>query len=72
MAGITLTQAQSKLTLWMNADDAVTKGQSISVAGRSMTKADAGMIRENIEYWDKKVRQLSRGGKRVRLAVPNG
>lgn len=72
MAGITKQIAQTKLDEWLAADTAVAKGQSISVSGRSLTKADAGTIRANIDYWDKKVRGLTRGGRRVRMAVPLG
>lgn len=69
MAGITKQQAEAKLMTWMNADERLSKGQSVSISGRSITHAEA---LKNIEFWDKKVRQLSRGGKRIRLAVPNG
>lgn len=74
MAGITLAQAQAKLDLWMDAEDKVATGQSytISTAGgsRTLTRADLGEIRRNIDYWDQKVRRLSGGGIRVRHARP--
>jgi len=72
MAGITKQQAEAKLALWMAADDAVAKGQSISVAGRSLTSADADVINENIQFWDAKIRKLSRGGLNMKLGVPVG
>lgn len=73
MAGITLEQAQAKLDAWLAADDAVAKGQAYSVGGRSFTRADAAVIRENIDYWERKVARLSgggNGGMRVRYGTP--
>jgi len=73
MAGITLAQAQAKLDAWMAADDAVAQGQSYSLGGRSLTRANAAEIRANIEFWDRKVVRLSSGsGIRVRYGAPNG
>lgn len=74
MAGITLQQAEAQLDAWMAASAAVTKGQSYAIAGRSVTRADAAEIRKNIEYWDRKCKQLeasagSSGGARVRSGV---
>lgn len=69
MAGITLAQAQAKLDKWLDAEDKVAKGQSYSVDGNSMTRADLNAIRETIDYWEKKVQRLSRGGLRVREVV---
>jgi len=73
MAGITLAQAQAKLTAWMAADDAVAAGQSYSIGGRSLTRANAAEIRNNIEFWDRKVQRLGgSGGIRCRYGAPNG
>jgi hypothetical protein len=58
----------------MAADDAVVNGQSYtfstSAASRTLTRADAALIRENIEYWEGKVKRLTRGGLRIRGATP--
>lgn len=71
MAGITLDTAQSKLDLWMEADDAVNTGQSYSINNRSLTRADVAQIRENIKYWNDWVIKLSDGGGiRITGAVP--
>lgn len=73
MAGITLAQAEAKLTLWMAADDAVASGQSYSIGGRSLSRADAKMIADNIDRWDAKVKQLSAsttGGIKIFSGVP--
>jgi len=66
MAGITLAQAEAKLTLWLTAEEKVVKNQSYNINGVSVTRANLREIRETIDYWDKKVQRLSRGGIRVR------
>lgn len=72
MAGITLAQAESKLTTWLAAEDAVAEGQSYSIAGRTLTRANLADIREAITHWDRRVKQLSRGGMSVRGVTPTG
>lgn len=59
MAGITLAQAQAQLDLWLAASAAVAKKQSYSIAGRSLTLADASDIQSSIEYWNAMVQKLS-------------
>ena len=71
MAGISLAQAQAKLTLWMTADDRVAGGQSYSIADRQLTRANSREIRANIEYWDMMVKRLTRGGIRVMGVTPS-
>ena len=52
---ITLTQAQTALDAWIAADLAVAKGQSYSMNGRSLTLANTREIREQIQYWERRV-----------------
>ena len=73
MAGITLAQAEAQLALWLAASSAVASGQSYSIGDRSLTRADAKEIREMLNFWDGKVKELSGnagGGIRVQLGVP--
>lgn len=70
MAGITLAQAEAKLATWLDAEDKVATGQSYSIQGRSLTRANLKEIRETIDYWDSKVQRLTRGGIRVRGMTP--
>lgn len=58
MAGITLEQAQAQLDAWLAASLATSGSQSYEIAGRKLTRADAGEIRDNIDYWERKVRDL--------------
>ena len=52
---LTLEQAQTALDAWIAADLAVAKGQSYSMNGRSLTLANAREIREQIQYWERRV-----------------
>ena len=70
MAGITLAQAETQLAAWLAADTAVASGQSYSIGGRSLTRANAKEIRENIAFWDARVQSLSRGGLRLVGGTP--
>jgi len=58
MAGITLAQAEAQLTLWLAASEKVASGQSYTVGGRTLTRADAGRIQSMLDYWDQKCQQL--------------
>jgi hypothetical protein len=62
MAGITLEQAETKLQLWLDADDKVARSQYYMMGDRQLTRANAAEIRQNIDYWQRKVDRLSRGG----------
>lgn len=73
MAGIDLATAQEHLEAWLAADLAVSKRQSYSINGRSLTAADAGDIRGRIEYWQGQVQRLSVPAshrRRTRYVVP--
>lgn len=72
MAGITLEQAEAQLASWLAADTAVSQGQAYQIGTRTLTRANASEIRENIQFWDAKVNALSRpvGGIRVRGVTP--
>ena len=72
MAGITLAQAQAQLDAWLAASLAVSQGQSYAIAGRSLSRADAVAIADNVKRWNNKVVQLtqtSSGRGRTRYVV---
>ena len=58
MAGITLAQAEAQLESWLAASTAVANNQSYSIAGRSLTRANANEIRQQIDYWQGWVTRL--------------
>jgi len=76
MAGITLAQATAQLALWLAADAAVASGQSYAMGEKTLTLANAGEIRKNIEFWNAKAQGLSmtsasrRTGPVIRGATP--
>ena len=69
---ITLTTAQSQLDAWIAASNAVaTAGQSYTINGRTMTRANLGEIRQMIDFWSGKVSELEhKAAGRSRVAVP--
>lgn len=72
MAGITLAQAESQLALWLAASEAISKSQSYSIAGRSLSRADLAEVNRSIDYWQGWINKLgapSRGVSRVRYGV---
>lgn len=72
MAGLDLATAQAHLDEWISADLAVAGGQAYTIGGRSLTRANVAEIRKNIDYWNKWVQRLTRGGGlSVHLGVPN-
>tara|TARA_Y100000310_G_scaffold342185_1_gene444179 strand:+ start:1853 stop:2068 length:216 start_codon:yes stop_codon:yes gene_type:complete len=70
MAGITLSNAETQLSQWLDALTAISTSQSYSIGGRSLTRANLSDVEKQVEFWDKKVKNLSRGGIRVRGATP--
>jgi hypothetical protein len=74
MAGITLALAQQNLDAWLAASAAVARNQSYEIDGRRLMRADAAEIRNQIEFWDRKVKELTPiaggGQRRVRYLVP--
>jgi len=70
MPGLTAVQAQQQLDNWLRANLAVSQGQSYTIAtesgSRTLTRANAGEILKQIEFWDKQLKRLARGGIRMR------
>lgn len=75
MAGTTLEKAKEHLDAWLEAEMAVTTGQSYTIGSRTLTRANLTEIRNAITYWDGKISQLENiqktgGRNRVRRVVP--
>lgn len=67
--------ARHHLNAWLEAELELTTHQSYKIGSRSLTKADLGQIRKQIEFWQNRVAQLEntekRGGRnRVVRVVP--
>ena len=54
-----VTTAQTHLDAWLAADLAVATGQSYSIQGRSLARADAAHIKSQITYWQNVVDSLT-------------
>lgn len=75
--GITKEVAQNHLDQWLEAELAITTGQSYQIGTRSLTRADLASVRQQIEYWSDKVEELQaketrRGRNRIYRAIPRG
>jgi hypothetical protein len=79
MAGITLADAEAQLAAWLTASAAVAQNQSYTIESggsrRTLTRADASEIRAQIDFWDKKAKELTVIGvygsrRRTRYVVP--
>ncbi len=73
MAGITLAQAQAKLDEYLAAETKVLKGQSVSMDGETLTRANLEFIQRGIDIWNKRVQNLSaasEGRGRARTVAP--
>lgn len=67
---ITLERAKQHLEAWLDAELAVSTGQSYSIGSRSLTRASLPEIRKQINYWRKEVDKLSGVGRKTRRFVP--
>lgn len=72
---ITVERAQKHLEAWLDAELAVTTGQSYSIGSRSLTRANLAEIRKQIDYWRNRLDEAKiteRGGKikRARRFIP--
>jgi hypothetical protein len=70
MAGITLEQAQARLTQYLAAEEAVLAGQRYRLGDREMTRADLSAIQQGIVIWNARCERLTRSGITVREVIP--
>ena len=71
MTGITLEIAQENLQLWIEAQKAISTGQSYRIGTRQLARANLTEVLNAIKYWNDMVNQLSRAGRsRMMRAVP--
>jgi hypothetical protein len=67
---IDLERAKKHLNAWLDAELAVTTGQSYSIGSRSLTRANLSEISKQINYWRREVSRLEGKGRRARRFVP--
>lgn len=72
MAGITLADAEARLAAYLAAEEKVLLGQSYEIGDRKLTRANLGEIRDGINTWDARVKNLaqaSSGRSRARTMI---
>lgn len=57
--------AQAHLDAWLAADLAVAAGQSYTIGSRSLTRADAESIRQQVDYWRQQLEIIKNKDSRV-------
>lgn len=62
--------AQLHLNAWLEADLAVSHGQSYTMGTRTLNRANAAEIRKNIDYWQVKIDAMKKGSVRFYQGVP--
>ena len=70
MAGMTLAQAEEKLSSYLSALDAILSGQEYKIGSRSLRRADLAAVQQGIDFWDAKVKKMTRGGIKVTGGTP--
>lgn len=63
---------QRHLDAWLEADLAVSKGQSYTIGNRVLTRAHSSEIRKNIQLWQDRLQQAKRksSGPRTIQIIP--
>jgi len=68
---VTLERAEKHLNAWLDAELAVSTGQSYRIGSKQLTRANLSEIRQQISYWKSQVSRLKgKGSRRVYRAVP--
>ena len=67
MGAIDLDTAKKHLEMWLEAEEALATSQSYTIGTMSLTRANLAEVSKRIEYWQNKVNQLSKNGRRNRV-----
>lgn len=71
MSGITLERAYQHLQAWLDAELAVSTGQSYRIGTRQLERANLAEIRKQITFWRSEIARLEgRGRRRLTRSVP--
>lgn len=70
MAGITLAQAEAKLSEYLAAESKILLNQEVWIDGERITRADLEQVQEGIRLWEARVARLGRKGLMVREVIP--
>ena len=78
MAHYSVKVCKERLALYMDAEAVVLTGQSYTIGGRSLTRANLADIRKGVDYWSDKLAEAEtaeatgRNGICMRRAIPHG
>lgn len=61
-----IDEIRAHVDKWQAADLAVSKGKSYTIDGLTYTRQDAQAVREQLEYWTRRLAAVLRGGGGVR------
>lgn len=72
MPWITIEEARENLTMWLDAERAISTSQSYKIGTRSLSRADLSLVASRIAFWRNEIEKLENGqrGLRVVRAVP--
>lgn len=71
MAGITLEQAEAKLTYWLNLEEQLGINAEVTIGNKTFKRHQLKDIQAMITTWEGRVARLSRsGGIRVMEVIP--
>jgi len=57
ITGITLEMCQTKLKMYLQAEEKVLLGQAYNIDGKEVTRADIGGIQSGIKLWEERCRK---------------
>lgn len=72
MAGIDLATAEAQLAAALDAETKILAGQSVSLDGRSLTRANLAEVGERIKTWDQRCKRLAGRSGIVRVVNRHG
>ena len=68
-------EVKKRLRIWLDAEEAIAKGQSYMIDNRRLERANLSQVREQIRFWKKELVKAEaaftgRGSRRVMRVVP--
>ncbi|MFJ7953952.1 DUF6148 family protein [Lysinibacillus sp. NPDC096418] len=71
----TVEEVKKRLQIWLNAEEAIAKGQSYSIDNQRLERANLAQVREQIKFWQRELVKVEasasgRGRRRVTRIVP--
>ena len=71
MIKLDLQTAKTHLQAWLDAELAISTGQSYRIGTRQLNRANLSEVKDRITYWQREVSRLEgKGSRRVFRAVP--